>query len=378
MKSIGEERTTKMANRSTGAKRPNEVPGAQYQGGFSLIEVVAVLAILALLATAMFSATTRSTSAAFSRAESATLQNFAAALQHAILTKHNIPGTNDWFAIIGDDMGMSANSVLYNPKNPLVPRLLLIDTNLALGPVAGRLPYTNGPAGYTAPLTNCRVMIVSSLGPSWPLGPFDFNALWSHIDGSPLTGSFSGWNPDDLKIQRIHLAPLFVRLALQNSTVIASNGLYKIDGFPAIVPNPGGINAYFPQGTFLDLLTDTGTTNARLILSRDTSYFYASSEWRSVPVAPSVPQTNLTIAGLAQKLSASAAALSSSPLNTKATVTPSVVVNDFSNFMFQYTAYAAVGSTNHQQASDAQNALATDMAGLVPPNTVAGGCANPP
>jgi type II secretory pathway pseudopilin PulG len=346
---------------------------------------VAVLAILAILATAIFSATTKGLDAGYGRAESNNLKSFALALEHAILRNRYIPGTNDWYLVIASEIGASTNSVLYSPRNPTVARAFLVDPNLVLGHPGAALPYTNGP-GSIAPSGNCRVMIISSLGSQYPAGvtsPANFNNLWATSDSSLPS--------EDLRIQRINLAPLFVKLTLANTQTAGNPGQYKVDTNwpPENVPKPLGTNTYFLKSTVLDLLSEQAlgsTTNARVVLLHDSTFFYADSAWRDVPYAPSVPQTNFSAAGMAQKISASAEALAVSPFNTNSTFTPPAVANSISNFMYFYTSYAASASVSgnwssgpdYNNASSAQTSLYAALDGLITPEPEQYGCTNGP
>jgi prepilin-type N-terminal cleavage/methylation domain-containing protein len=360
--------------------------------GFSLIEIIGVLTVLAILATAIFSATTKSIDIRVSRQETAVLQSFATALQNSILRNRYIPGTNDWYQRIADEMGVSTNAVLYNIRTPGSPRVLMIDPNISIGRAGGSLPYQQGVGGSVPPSTNCRVMIVASLVPQQlpaaGVAQANFAAVWDSTDGLLPSTGFAGWNPDDLKIQRVNLSPLFVNLSLANNQSGVTLGQYQIDGVPSPVPGANGTNAYFLKSTCLDLLSDVfsaGTTNTRLILDHDAAYFYAERVWRDVPYAPVVLQTNAPFASMAEKISASASIMALSPYNINAAVTPPMAVNAISNFMYYYVPYAAAASASNDwtgvpqyaDAKTAQNNLTNVLTALYN-NPVSGGCINPP
>jgi prepilin-type N-terminal cleavage/methylation domain-containing protein len=362
------------------------------RGGFSLLEVMGVLAVLAILAAVIFTATTKSVAATDSRQEGATIHSFANALQSSILRTRYIPGQNgisNWCQQIAEELGVSTNSVLFNIRNLTVPRVFIADPALSIGPggTITAFPYRQDLRGSVQPGNHCRVMILSSLNKSFPPLP-TFDQIWNTPDGS-LPPGFVGWSPDDLRIERINLAPLFLKLSLANSESLGNPGQYQVDGAGvSSVPNPGGTNGYFLQSTTLDLLSEAalgGVTNARLVLVRDTTYFYVAKAWRDVPFSPVVAQTNIFAAGMAQKLSATASTLTFSPYNANSSATPPFVANAISNFMYAYAPYAAAAASSsnwtsgqlYNNASQAQSDMVTAMASLSSLPTV-GGCTNAP
>jgi type II secretory pathway pseudopilin PulG len=368
-----------------------------WSAGFTLIEVVGVLAVVLILATMIFSATTKSVDVGVSKQESVTLQNFATALQNSVLRNRVVPDGSGWYLAVAKELGLSPNAVLYNARNPTISRVFMIDPNIQIGPSAGGLPYTQGSNGSAQP-QSARAMILSSLAafapfPATATNSANFNALWSTPDGSlPSNSSFNGWKglPDDLKVQRVNFGPLFVNLQLFNYQS-TDQGQYQINSAGTnTVANVGGVNAYFVQNTPLDLIKGVNsgsTTDARLVLSRDSSYFYVAQVWRSVPVVPDVVQTNGAAANLANVISMAASLFVASPNNTNAAygATPTAVLGSMADFMSAYSDYAASAASNgwtasslwHTNASIAQGSLMTNMANLF--NGIKqGGCTNGP
>lgn len=378
------------------------------RGGFSLLEMIAVLAVVLILATIIFSATTSNLTVAFAKQENAQLQAFATALQNNVLRSRYIPGTtgtNVWYQAIASELGVTTNTVLYNLPNARSPRVLMVDPTCAVGPNGGGLPYSQGVAGSVYP-SNVRVMIVSSLRPNTALpaagtDPTNFANVWGTVVGALPSTGFTGWNPYDLAIQRVNLAPLFVQLQLENYQS-SDQGQYTIDtSSPAQVPPTNGLQAYYLQGTVLGLITGTNSgnaTNAMLVMNRDSTYFYVAQSWQNTPFAAnnyapasvaanmvSVNLNNNEALNLAQMVSLSATIFASSPYNnhSSAGATPPSVVNAISNYMYCYIPYAAYGNTNnwptsgtlYQQAAAAQTALGNALNNLL--NGIAeGGCTN--
>jgi type II secretory pathway pseudopilin PulG len=372
---------------------------------FTLIEMIGILAIIAILATLIFSATTKSVDVGVSKQESTTLQAFADALQNNILRTRYLPGANDWYLSIANEMGVSTNTILYSFRNLSSPRVFMVDPNLQIGVAGGNLPYSQqtNTTGSIQPISS-RVMIVSSLAPSVTLpaagvASANFNAVWNTADGNIPTNGFTGWKgqPDDVKIQRINLAPLFVNLTLGNyptntSGAATNRGQYQVDGQVTNTVPDAGTSGYFLRTTLVDLIAG-GLTNARLVLERDSSYFFVGQVWRNVPFVPiaSVTQSNTDAANLAQMISTAAALFTAAPYNINASPyeTPATALSAMSNFMYTYPPYANYATyTNPGAWTSPQNpwepaALAAQNRFLSSLNNLQngitqGGCTNPP
>jgi type II secretory pathway pseudopilin PulG len=340
-----------------------------------LLEVIGVLAVLAILATVIFSATTKSVNSVMSKQERATLQAFANALQNSVLRTRYIPGSNDWYQAVANEMGLSPNAVLYNARNPTMPRLFLSDPTMVLGSNVPALPYTNSAFGC-AQLTNARVILISTLGT--PLtaaqtNSSNFNALWATPDDAL---------GEDINVQRLNLGPLFSRLQLNNCFSGTNQGLYTVDSSPLAAVGNQGLDAYFIKGSVVQLYeTPSLALDVKFVVSGDVGYFYADNVWRDVPYMPINLMTNAAAANLAQMLSASASIFAASPLNINATYTPQGVVGALSNFLFSYSVYAAnTNDLNYANAAAAQVTLQSAMIGLtngIVQGGVLGGCPHP-
>jgi type II secretory pathway pseudopilin PulG len=338
------------------------VLSARTGSAFTLLEVIGVLAILAILAVAILSATTKSIDAVFSQQESATLQSFATALQNSILRYRYIPGPTDWCQKVADELGVSSNSVYSSNRNPGSPRVFMADPKITL-------PYTQSVLGTNQPLDHYRVLLLSSLThviPPEATVPANFGVIWSNQDGSLPPIGLTGWNADDLKVQRINLAPLFVNLLLTN---LYSNvqGFYAIDG----QVYQTNLSAYFLRGTVLQLYDDNSSNpslQVKMVLDRDGAKFYIDHAWRDVPYPP-IP----TNSALAQTITAAEIMFAASPNNLNGLpTTPASVISSLTNFMNSYTIYATNASTK-ASALAAQTALQNALIGLAN-NPMQGGC----
>jgi hypothetical protein len=191
---------------------------------------------------------------------------------------------------------MDTTAVSVNPRKNT--RILWIDADLRIGNNSSSLPYqqsSNGSvvtnaSGVVVPPINPRLILISSLGPPFPSAVVtggtvatNFNALWdAPPETLPTVGPWGAWGGigRDLRVQRIQLAPLFVRVTLHNHASPAP-GRYSVDGLGTnTVPDGSGVNAFFIKGTVLDLLTHTNTLDARQVLARDCSYVYNLGVWR--------------------------------------------------------------------------------------------------
>jgi prepilin-type N-terminal cleavage/methylation domain-containing protein len=360
--------------------------------GFTLIEMVAVLAVIMILASLVFSVTVRQLDQIAARKEDATLARLADALTRSIQRTRSIPAASNWVAAVATELGADQTSVGVNERNNT--RILWVDPRLQIGVNGGRLPYqqtaagsvvTNG-SGEIIPPVNPRLILLSSLGPPFPvtvatgdLVATDFDALWdAPPETLPAVGPWSGWGGlgRDLRVRRLHLGPLFVRLMLHNHAS-PGPGRYVIDGQATnIVPNtPLGVNAFFIKGTVLDLLTHTNTLDARQILARDCNFVYNLGTWRGTLFAPP-PITPPVMEYLAELFYRS-------PRNLNAggtpPVTPAAVLDAMEAYMTAYRNWAALGTwpkgshPQYQAMRAAQSAMSQAALNLMN-SPVEGGC----
>ena len=224
------------------------------------------------------------------------------ALQSAILRNAYIPAQTNWAAVAAAEAGVDIATVASNVRRQ--PRILLLDTNGWFSSVS--LPYTQTYAGTTNLPVNARLMIATSLGKALPLSSgqlsaSDFSALWNAAEGTtnfPASGPWAGWNGSsaDVKLERIHLSPLFVSLYLMTYSS-PTNGQYSIGTNTTLYPAPFNNGAqpsnphYYLQSTVLKLFngSPTNTLDSVQILNRDSSYMYENGIWKSSAVGGVLP-----------------------------------------------------------------------------------------
>jgi hypothetical protein len=272
--------------------------------------LVAVVAIIAVLSAAVLLATVRHTDTLVTQQEAATLSSIANAFQLSVLTSRRIPDQTTWYSAIATNMGVSINDVLYNVRQQAhqQQRVFLIDPSFQVGlsSAPSGLPYVqssfiSGTPGSPMLPVNPRVMIVSSLGLPLPTavasGVFGttinnyFADLWNAADGTiPSDAAWTGWtgSPADVMVQRINLAPLFVRLVLGNyNPGTQSQGYYSVDpGSGAATPQVTSVDGYFIRSTVLALYNDATSLDTQLVLNQDSSFVFEQNVWRNTLLAP--------------------------------------------------------------------------------------------
>ncbi len=335
--------------------------GARSAPAFTLIEMVGVLAVIMILATLIFSVTVRQLDQLEARKEDAALARLAEGLIRSIQRTRSIPAASNWVAAVAAELGEAPTQVEVNPRNRA--RILWVDPRLEIGANGRGVPYRQGAvgsvvtdtSGFVIPPKHPRLMLLSSLGPAFPASVVsagavaaNFDALWdAPPETRPRTGPWADWSGygRDLRVQRLHLGPLFVRLILQQLNS-SEPGRYVIDGLATNLLPPNGVNAFFIKGTALDLLTHTGARETRQILLRDTSFMYTYGAWRGTVPDPPLVATNNLRALLEPSLTDLADLFSRSPRNrkAKASATPDAVLDAMENFMAAYQTWAAVGT----------------------------------
>ncbi len=262
--------------------------------------MVGVLAVIAILATALAPAFVRQMDKTSGDQESAILKSFGDALQQSIMRNRSIPSAANWASTVATELGVDLAAVTTGSRRQ--PRFFLIDPNLNINNTAvtaagngdPALPYTQTSDGSINIPVSPRVLILSSIGPALPGGivsgvatAANFTNIWNSTDGIvPAAPVFTSWtgSGDDLKVQRIDLAPLFVELLLTQNASVGANPRYSVDSTSwasAIeVPKTNFIQKYFIQNSVLALHDNTGVLDSQQILIRNNSFIYDQNVWR--------------------------------------------------------------------------------------------------
>jgi type II secretory pathway pseudopilin PulG len=263
----------------------------------TLVEMLGVLAVVAVLAAVSLALTLRHLDQIASEKETQNLTILATALEKSILRNGRIPNATDWAAAIATEAGTSVSAVTTNFRN--CQRVIVFDGG---GWLSSHLPYTNtmqNATTITAPPTSARAMLVSTISGNLPfssglISSQYFSDLWNCADGTvPSAAPWATWTqtrPDDVKVHRINLGPLFVRLLL--STYFSdSPGQYAAGiGAPSsptyyLAPYSNAVAGYYMKGTAVQLYTNqpvTGTApQLTHVLNEDSSYVFENGFWKT-------------------------------------------------------------------------------------------------
>jgi len=290
-KSLGEKAQSLVTSAATRSRSDALTLRCSDARAFSLVEMIGVLAVIAVLAAMLIPNGIRYLDRVAADKEVATLKTLGDRFQSAILRQRTIPVQSSWPSFIAAEAGMGLDAVNTNPRHQT--RAFVADAGGWLGT---NLPFVNAPNGTPVYPSTARVMFVSSLGAPLPdlesgMTADEFQKLWDAPDGtvpdpssSPLVWKLFDGDPQDVKVQRINLGPLFHRLVLGTYTA-ATNGQFQIEGTMPRQPATfgAGYDAYYLQGTAVDLVTGSpdNKTNHAVILNDDTSFVYEYGIWRN-------------------------------------------------------------------------------------------------
>ncbi len=354
------------------------------QAAMTLIEVIGVLAVLAILSAGLLPALIRQLDKAVADQENAALKSFGDALQRSILRNRYIPGPDDWASAIATELGVNVSTVSTNARSR--QRWFIIDPNLQIGANGAGLPYsqanrisrgsslTNLTGQVVAPASP-RVMILSSLGPAFPVSMLngvlpnvaDFGLLWNTADGTLPAGvsALSGWRGtgEELKIQRLNLSPLFVDLVL-GSYGSGNSGYFAIDGSVIGIAPTNTFEGYFLQNSVLALYTgsSSNTLDSQQILVRDCSFVFESGIWKSSIVGGLMPG-GMDVGGVVSQFLAA-------PGNTNAANSVSnaqqiAVAQSMLSYMSNYGVWAAGNFTDNNLRNYLKNTVQPNMMAAV-------------
>jgi hypothetical protein len=353
-------------------KRFLQHPHTSSRRGVALIFWLGVLAVAMILLAFLLPALLREIDFAVARDESATLRSLGNTLKNAIQHQSYIPAYTNWGDFVASETGMNVGSITNNPRNR--PRLLLIDGG---GCLSNGVPYIQTSAGTTAFPFNARVIIATSLGKALPisagvLSAASFSSLWNAAEGTVPTGApWSTWTgqPDDLKLERINLMPLFVTLYL-SSYFSTTNGAYSIGNDATIYwapyanPRTPQPPTYYLAGTGLKLynVATNGTLalDSSQILNRDGSFLYENNLWKSSSAGGIMPG-GVDISGVV------ATFLNAVP-NTNArngADQQRIVIQSMMNYMSNYMVWANGNFTDANMKNYLKSTVQPNMIGTV-------------
>ncbi len=337
--------------------------------GFTLIEMIGILAVIAILAVALIPIFIKQMDQIAADKETKQLKAFADGLRQQIVKTRFIPDETSWDSMIASNVGLSISQVRTNGRR--VARAFLMDPNFVLqrsGESPSKPPYTQNVGGSIIYPTSPRLMILSSMAQSLPVSNgvnTAFSTIWNTDEGK--VPADSAWNSfqkgEDLKIQRIHLADLFVELDL-NDRDGSGRGSYSIDGISSSTLQ---FTRYFLDSSLLHLKDCFGATNYSEILHRSKSFTIISCSWQQG--ADSVTRAIDRPGPLDLQLAANAFLLATNnpwrdgwpARNVKPPyVTPSIVYDRMTNYMALYISWRA-SSPNAPSGDQALTAAQADL-----------------
>jgi type II secretory pathway pseudopilin PulG len=317
----------------------------QREQGFSLLEMIGVLGVIAIMATLLVPPLIQQMKLAAAEQESEALQRLAQGFNDHVLRSKQIPNESDWAEVIATELGLQTNEVSVNGRQ--TARVYLIDPALRIGGANGTLPYTQTNSGsLVEPATNSwRLMIVSSLDPARPIpvssgvgDATNFNNLWAAAEGTVPAGWPADWlkHGEDLKIQRINLAPLFKRLILTNYDS-PTGGFFAMDDNTLGSIPAEGINAFFIEGTVVSLFDSNQVVESRQLFRWPATFVYERGYWRG-QIFQGLKLTD-------DDLYPASTLFLKSALNVNAGpgATPAAVVDAMAGYMTNYANWATAG-----------------------------------
>ena len=365
-----------MKRKSFRHRTPN-LPRTEPESGLALIEMMGVMAIILIVTLMLAPALIRKLDRVAKEKEDTVLFEMSESFRAMIRRTKSIPDASGFGTVLAQEMGLHSDEVLENSKGR--GRLLMIDPNLRIGVNTNQiLPFTQTISGSIEPISP-RLMLMSTLGDAFPSGITNgvasstnvFNELWALSDGS-IPNSWSNWNRgrgDDLRIQRLHLADLFVPIFLNNDE--NTLGQYSIDSLATnTMPasSPRMVNTYFLVDTMLGLHDVSGNLEAYEALYQPSSFFFEMGIWRArfQGVDAGYPGGfNLQVV---------ADIFMNAPWNANAKAvgdpaTQAKIIASMQTFMNAYLDWADDGFPSHpsnrQAIEDAQNALETYTVNLL-------------
>ncbi len=223
--------------------------------------------------------------------ETTALERLSSGFAAHVMRTRTIPGGQDVVPALANQLGWHTNAVIRSERG--LTRVFLVDpavTNTI------PIPYTQGYAGVTVPIPpRLGAVFISSISRPLPSGLQNglatttaaFDAIWNCPEGSVPAGWTWSGKGEDLRIERVNLATLFVPLTLNydlDSVTSTNQGRFHIDRSTTnTLPTVPTYVANYLKGTALGLhfhgLT-METLQAKEILQHPTSFTYELNTWR--------------------------------------------------------------------------------------------------
>ena len=254
------------------------------------MELLGVIALVIILSLILVPVLIKKLDRVALEKEDAFLLKMSESFRNSVIRTRVIPGAEDFFQTLSDEMGLHTQELTENPKGQT--RVLVIDPDLRMGVNTNQvLPYVQTIAGSIEPISP-RLLILSTLGAAFPANMTNgvasstsvFDELWALNEGT-IPNTWTQWNNgqgDDLRVQRIHLADLFIPIVLNNDA--NTLGQYSIDSLTThTMPStpPRTVETYYITDSVLGLHDANGNLEAYEVIYQPDSYVFEMGIWRS-------------------------------------------------------------------------------------------------
>ena len=265
---------------------------SQQTGGWVMLALLVVVTALGIGALVLTVSGIRRHRMSERETEMLELSAIGRTMRDYILEEAQIPSPATFLSVLSGRLSVSEAGLRSNRQGN--PRIILEDPDLGLGPKGtNKLPYLQDGLGSLEP-RNARLLVVSSLGRSLPVGltngvqltTAQFSNLWSVLDGQkPADWNWAG-DAGDLCVTRLSLADLFITLVLRYREDTAPHrGRYLVA--PGLGTNGHSLLARTPftncflRGSHLSLFGTNAVLQVREVL-QDNGRIYTCQDgiWR--------------------------------------------------------------------------------------------------
>jgi prepilin-type N-terminal cleavage/methylation domain-containing protein len=245
--------------------------------GFSLLEMIGVMAVMAIFAGALAPSVFQVIEEGYQGAEQQSLRSIGESLERYVRSSKSIPSlaAADWASAVADYASLAPQRVLTNEKQ--FARRLYADPQFFTTTNQAFTGYIQTQGLANAP-NSPRLMVVSSLAGNITanLNTHErFTDVWEQTADALIVET------KEVMIERVNLAPLFVRMVLNNANSAQTGYVLESGTEAAVAAASGGIDGsrtvYVIAGTRLGLNQSPfpgGATQRQLIVSADDSLRY--------------------------------------------------------------------------------------------------------
>ncbi len=180
--------------------------------GFSLLEMIGVMAVMAIMAGALAPSVFQMMEAGYETAEAESMESIGDNFERYVLRSKTIPAESDWVEEVADFAGMVPTRLSHNDKN--YARKIYYSPKFFTNKKKTFAGFAQD-TGLDVEPYSPRILIVSSLEGEVTANLNNqnrFDAVWDQTSKAKIKESKS------VLIQRVNLAPHFVRTVLSNSS----------------------------------------------------------------------------------------------------------------------------------------------------------------